>query len=141
MVRTGKGHAEPPAAMDDVDDATQVTTQEGRRRAGVNRQSQQPSAQEHQRAVRHASGAKRTVNAMSAEDQEAFQAAASEAINWSQAEHIAMEEQLIGEFEAAGLNIYEPDQDAFRVYAQEQYLNSDISASWPEGALEAINAL
>ena len=80
-------------------------------------------------------------NAMSAEDQEAFQAAASEAINWSQAEHIAMEEQLIGEFEAAGLNIYEPDQDAFRAYAQEQYLNSEISDSWPEGALEAINAL
>ena len=80
-------------------------------------------------------------NAMSAEDQEAFQAAASDAINWSQAEHIAMEEQLIGEFEAAGLKIYEPDQDAFRAYAQEQYLNSEISDSWPEGALEAINAL
>ncbi|WP_090595138.1 TRAP transporter substrate-binding protein DctP [Pelagibacterium luteolum] len=80
-------------------------------------------------------------DAMSPEDQEAFQAAADEAIDWSQNMHLEMEANLVAQFEEAGLNIYEPDQDAFRAYAQEQYLNSDISASWPEGALEAINAL
>lgn len=80
-------------------------------------------------------------NAMSAEDQDAFQAAADEAIDWSQNMHLEMEAQLIAQFEEEGLRIYEPDQDAFRAYAQEQYLNSDISDSWPEGALEAINAL
>ena len=58
MVRHGK---EPPA-----DDATQVTTQEGRWRAGVNRQSQ-PSAQQHQSTAGLASGAKRKAAAMSEE--------------------------------------------------------------------------
>ena len=80
-------------------------------------------------------------NALSAEDQEAFEAAADAAIDWSQNMHLEMEAELLAEFEGAGLNIYEPDLDAFRTYAQEQYLNSDISASWPEGALEEINAL
>ena len=54
MVRPGKEPALPPA-----DDTTQVTTQEGRWRAGVNRQSQ-PSAQQHQIAASHAAAAMRT---------------------------------------------------------------------------------
>lgn len=83
----------------------------------------------------------RAWDAMSEEEQQTLQAAASEAIDWSQAEHLAMEQRLVEEFEAAGLEVYEPDREAFRAYAQEQYLNSEFSASWPEGALEAINAL
>ena len=62
MVRPGK---EPAAAA--ADDASQVTTQEGRWRAGVNRQSQ-PAAAEHQRAAGLASGAKRKERAMSKEE-------------------------------------------------------------------------
>lgn len=80
-------------------------------------------------------------NALSPEDQEAFQAAANEAIDWSQNMHLEMEADLITQFEEAGLDIYEPDQDAFRAYAQQMYLDNPISDSWPEGALEAINAL
>ena len=56
MMRPGKERAASPVADDE--DATQVTTQEGRRRAGVNRQSQ-PDASLHQRAAGLASGAKR----------------------------------------------------------------------------------
>ena len=69
MVRPGKEPCEPPDDDHD-DDTTQVTTEEGRWRAGVNRQSQ-PSAQEHQRAAGIASGAKRKQNAMSEEDRKA----------------------------------------------------------------------
>ncbi|WMT91491.1 TRAP transporter substrate-binding protein DctP [Pelagibacterium sp. H642] len=80
-------------------------------------------------------------NALSPEDQQAFQTAANEAIDWSQNMHLEMEAELIAQFEEAGLEIYEPDQDAFRAYAQQMYLDNPISDSWPEGALEAINAL
>lgn len=78
---------------------------------------------------------------LSPEGQEVVQAAADQVIEWSEDMHLEMEANLLDEFAAAGLNIYEPDQDAFRTYAQQHYLNSDISESWPEGALEAINAL
>ncbi len=77
----------------------------------------------------------------SPEEQEALQAAADQVIDWSQQMHLDMEASLLEEFRAAGLDIYEPDQDAFRAFAQQKYLDSEISASWPEGALEAINAL
>jgi TRAP-type transport system periplasmic protein len=80
-------------------------------------------------------------NSLSAEDQAAFQAAADQVIDWSQGMHQEMEATLLDQFREAGLDIYEPDQDAFRTYAQQQYLDSEISASWPEGALERINAL
>ena len=49
MVRPGKERAEAPA--DDDDAATQVTTQDSRWRAGVNRQAQQ-EAQQHQNSPR-----------------------------------------------------------------------------------------
>ena len=69
MVRSGKER------VDTLDDeATQVTIQEGRWRAGVNRQSQ-PSAQEHQRAAGLASGAKHKENAMSEKESKARKAA------------------------------------------------------------------
>ena len=53
---------------------TVVATEEGRWRAGVNRQAQ-PSAQEHQRAAGLASGAKRKAIAMSEEERKARKAA------------------------------------------------------------------
>ncbi len=43
--------------------------------------------------------------------------------------------------EEAGLKVYQPDVAAFREYAQKQYLESELSASWPKGMLERINAL
>lgn len=55
--------------------------------------------------------------------------------------YLKQEAELIGFFEEQGLDIYEPDVAAFRAYAWEQYLKSPLSASWPEGMLERINAL
>jgi TRAP-type C4-dicarboxylate transport system substrate-binding protein len=80
-------------------------------------------------------------NDMTPEQQEKFQAAADDAMAWSAAEHRKQEEELVAFFKDKGLEIYTPDVDAFRAYAQEKYLNSPISADWPEGMLDRINAL
>lgn len=71
----------------------------------------------------------------------AFQAAADIAIDWSQAEHLKREKELASFFEEQGLKVYTPDVDAFRAYAQKMYLDSDISADWPTGMLDRINAM
>lgn len=78
---------------------------------------------------------------MTPEQQEAFQSAADEAIDWSQAEHLKREEELASTFEESGLKLYSPDLDAFRAHAQQMYLDDSISADWPEGMLDRINAM
>jgi tripartite ATP-independent transporter DctP family solute receptor len=80
-------------------------------------------------------------NDMTPEQQEAFQAAADEAMAWSAAEHLKQEEELVEFFRGEDLEIYTPDVEAFRAFAQEKYLNSPLSADWPEGMLDRINAL
>ena len=80
-------------------------------------------------------------DALSADQQQAFQAAADKAIAWSTEQHLAQEEKLGAFFESEGLKISTPDVDAFRKHAQEMYLNSDLSKDWPEGMLDRINAL
>lgn len=80
-------------------------------------------------------------NALSPEEQQAFQSAADEAIAWSTEQHLKQEDELAAFFREEGLEIYTPDVEAFREYAQEMYLNSDLAESWPEGVLDRINAL
>jgi TRAP-type C4-dicarboxylate transport system substrate-binding protein len=80
-------------------------------------------------------------DALSPEQQEKLQAAATAAIDWSQAEHLKMEGELAKSFEEKGLKVYTPDVAAFRDYAQKMYLESDLAKSWPEGMLDQINAL
>ena len=80
-------------------------------------------------------------NAMTPEQQEAVQAAATAAIDFSQQAHVDREAALVEQFKSAGLNIYEPDVAAFRAHVQDQYLKSDLAKDWPEGIIEAINAL
>jgi TRAP-type transport system periplasmic protein len=82
-----------------------------------------------------------TWNAMSPEQQQAFQAAADEAMAWSAAEHLKQEEELVAFMKEQGLEIYTPDVEAFRAHAQEMYLGSELAESWPEGLLDRINAL
>ena len=83
----------------------------------------------------------KTWNAMSPAQQRAFQAAADKAIAWSTAEHLKRESELAAEFRKAGLQVYVPDQNAFRAHAQKVYLASDEAKDWPRGMLEKINAL
>jgi tripartite ATP-independent transporter DctP family solute receptor len=80
-------------------------------------------------------------DAMSPEQQAGVQAAATAAIDWSQAEHLKQEEELAKFMQEQGLKLYEPDIEAFRTYAQQKYLESDLAKSWPEGLLEQINGL
>ena len=83
----------------------------------------------------------KTWNAMGAAKQKAFQAAADKAIRWSADEHLKREAELADGFRKQGLQVYAPDQNAFRAHAQKVYLASDEAKSWPKGMLEKINAL
>ena len=80
-------------------------------------------------------------NAMTPEQQEKVQAAATAAIDFSQQAHLDREAELLEQFKTVGLNIYEPDLDAFRSHAQQMYLDSDLAKDWPEGVIDRINAL
>lgn len=80
-------------------------------------------------------------NALSPEQQERLQAAADSAIAWSAAEHTRQEAELADFFREQGLEVYEPNLDAFREHAQTTYLNSPLAESWPEGMVDKINAL
>jgi TRAP-type C4-dicarboxylate transport system substrate-binding protein len=82
----------------------------------------------------------KTWNAMGAK-QKAFQAAADKAMRWSAAEHAKRERELAEGFRKQGLQVYVPDQNAFRAHAQKVYLASDEAKEWPRGMLEKINAL
>jgi len=83
----------------------------------------------------------KTWNAMGAAKQKSFQAAADKAMRWSADEHAKREAELADGFRKRGLQIYVPDQNAFRAHAQKVYLASDEAKTWPKGMLEKINAL
>ncbi|WP_316359847.1 TRAP transporter substrate-binding protein DctP [Devosia sp.] len=80
-------------------------------------------------------------NGMTAEQQAAVTAAAVAAADSGRAAQLAKEEELVAFLEEKGLEIYEPDVAAFRTAVQSAYLTSDFAASWPEGVLDAVNAL
>jgi TRAP-type C4-dicarboxylate transport system substrate-binding protein len=83
----------------------------------------------------------KTWSGMSPAKQAAFQAAADKAIAWSTNEHLKKEAELAEGFKKQGLDVYVPDVNAFRTYAQKVYLASDEAKSWPAGMLEKINAM
>lgn len=58
-------------------------------------------------------------------------AAARSAFEWSDAQYLAQEAELAAFFEGEGLDVYTPDVAAFRSFAQDAYLGSELSASWP----------
>ena len=73
--------------------------------------------------------------------QKTFQAAVDKAIAWSTAEHLKREAELADGFKKQGLDVYAPDVNAFRAYAQKVYLASDEAKAWPPGMLDKITAL
>jgi TRAP-type transport system periplasmic protein len=80
-------------------------------------------------------------DALKPEQQQRMRSAAEKAFAWSTAEYLKQESELIEFFKSAGLDVYTPDVSAFRNYAQQQYLQSPLSKSWPAGMLDKINAL
>jgi TRAP-type transport system periplasmic protein len=83
----------------------------------------------------------KTWQSMSPAKQKAFQSAVDKAIAWSAAEHLKREADLADSFKRQGLEVYAPNVNAFRAYAQKIYLGSDEAKDWPNGMLEKINAL
>lgn len=83
----------------------------------------------------------KTFDAMTPEQQEKIQSAADKATAWSDEQYLSQEKDLVAFFEGEGLKVYTPDVQAFQDYAQKMYLESELSKSWPEGMLEAINKL
>jgi len=83
----------------------------------------------------------KTWNDMAPAKQKAFQSAVDKAIAWSAAEHQKREAELADGFRKQGLEVYAPDVNSFRAYAQKVYLGSDEAKEWPKGMLEKINAI
>jgi len=80
-------------------------------------------------------------DALSPAQRQRLSAAAENSFAWSTAEYLKQEQDLVAYFKGEGLDVYAPDVQAFRAYAQRQYLQSSLSKSWPPGMLEKINAL
>ncbi|MEQ9057585.1 MAG: C4-dicarboxylate ABC transporter, partial [Roseovarius confluentis] len=75
------------------------------------------------------------------EQQAIVQSAAVEAAESGRQKQLQKEAELVSFLTEQGLDVYEPDLNAFREHVQAQYAGSDLAASWPEGLLEKINAL
>ncbi|WP_343504987.1 MULTISPECIES: sialic acid TRAP transporter substrate-binding protein SiaP [Roseobacteraceae] len=82
-----------------------------------------------------------TWDQLSDEEKTAMTEAAVASCDWNNAERVANEERLVDFFKSEGLQVTEPDVEAFRSHVQEVYFSSDRSADWPEGWAEKINAL
>ncbi len=84
---------------------------------------------------------KAVFDSLTPEQQATVQEAAVAAAESGRQKQLQKEEELVAFLREQGLEIYEPDLAAFRSHVQDQYLNSDASADWPEGVLDKINAL
>ncbi|MFQ5623640.1 MAG: sialic acid TRAP transporter substrate-binding protein SiaP [Paracoccaceae bacterium] len=73
--------------------------------------------------------------------QAAVEQGAKDAAAWTTEQIVANEQSLIEFFRGEGLQVYEPDVEAFRTRVQKMYLESDFSKDWPEGLLDRINAV
>lgn len=80
-------------------------------------------------------------DSLTPEQQKKMQDAANAAFAWSDAEYVKQEADLIDFFKQQKLDVYTPDVDAFRAYANKKYLESPLSKDWPAGMVERINAL
>jgi TRAP-type C4-dicarboxylate transport system substrate-binding protein len=79
-------------------------------------------------------------DAMSPAKQQQFQAAADKASDENTAKFNAQESEVIDYLKKSGKKVYEPDQNAFRSFAQKKYVEK-YGKDWPKGALERINAI
>ncbi len=71
----------------------------------------------------------------------AIGSAVERALALSVRRHVEQEQEMIAFFRAQGLEVYEPDVDAFRREAQRRYLASSLAQAWPPGILDRINAI
>jgi TRAP-type C4-dicarboxylate transport system substrate-binding protein len=79
-------------------------------------------------------------DAMKPEQQARLQAAADKTMSDSMDKFNAQEAEVIEYFKKEGKKVYEPDQNAFRAFAQKRYVEK-YGNDWPKGALDRINAV
>lgn len=84
---------------------------------------------------------KQVWDTLTPEQQATVQKAADAAAESGRQKQLEKEESLVSFLKEQGMEIYEPDLDAFRSHVQAQYVGSEFAASWPDGVLEKINAL
>ena len=77
---------------------------------------------------------------LSAAQQAKFRAEADKVFDANAVKYDAQEKEAIEFFKQEGKQVYTPDQDAFRAFAQKKYLDK-YANDWPKGALEKINAI
>ena len=77
---------------------------------------------------------------MKPDQQARFQAAADKTMGESMDKFNAQEAEVIEYFKKEGKKVYEPDQNAFRTFAQKRYVEK-YGNDWPKGALDRINAV
>jgi TRAP-type C4-dicarboxylate transport system substrate-binding protein len=83
---------------------------------------------------------KKAWSSLKPEQQAKLRAEADKAFDASAAKYIAQEQEAIDFFKKEGKQVYAPDQNAFRAFAQKKYLDK-YANEWPKGALERINAV
>ncbi|MDO8877369.1 MAG: TRAP transporter substrate-binding protein DctP [Pseudolabrys sp.] len=83
---------------------------------------------------------KKTWASMKPDQQARFRAEADKAFDANAAKYDAQQAEAIEFFKKEGKQVYAPDQEAFRKFAQKKYLDK-YAAEWPKGAIEKINAV
>ncbi len=84
---------------------------------------------------------KKVWDSLTPEQQAIVQKAARDAARKMSDDIEKSEAELVEFFKGEGLDVYEPDVEAFRTRVQKMYLESEFSKDWPKGMLERINAL
>lgn len=80
-------------------------------------------------------------NSLTAEQQATLQKAADDAAALGRQRQLQLESELVAFLQEQGLDVYEPDVNAFREAVQAAYKDSDFAKDWPAGVLDKINAL
>src|SRR6187401_751562 len=83
---------------------------------------------------------KKAWSSLKPEQQAKLRAEADKAFDANGAKYIAQEQEAIEFFKKEGKQVYSPDQDAFRSFAQKRYLDK-YASEWPKGAIDRINAI
>src|SRR3954463_12665663 len=74
------------------------------------------------------------------EQQAKLRSEADKAFDANAAKYDAQEKEAIEFFKKEGKQVYAPDQNAFRSFAQKKYLDK-YANEWPKGAIERVNAV
>jgi tripartite ATP-independent transporter DctP family solute receptor len=75
-------------------------------------------------------------------DQQAIvQKASDDAAESGRQAQLKLEDDLVQFFKDQGMDVYEPDIEAFRKHVQEAYLASDLAKDWPASMVDKVNAI